>query len=57
MKENIIIGHLIPAGSGIHRYEDVEFVVEQDFYDEEILPLSETDELIPGLGAEAKATK
>jgi DNA-directed RNA polymerase subunit beta' len=53
LKENIIIGHLIPAGSGVHRYHDVEFVVEQDFYDEEILPLSDPDELIPGLMGES----
>jgi DNA-directed RNA polymerase subunit beta' len=52
LKENIIIGHLIPAGSGVHRYHDVEFVVEQEFYDEEILPLSEPDELALGLAAE-----
>jgi DNA-directed RNA polymerase subunit beta' len=51
LKENIIIGHLIPAGSGIHRYDDIEFVVDQDFYDEEILPLALTEELIPGLTA------
>ena len=57
LKENIIIGHLIPAGSGIHRYQDVEFVVEQDFYDEEILPLSDADDLIPGLGSEAETTE
>jgi DNA-directed RNA polymerase subunit beta' len=25
LKENIIIGHLIPAGTGVHRYHDVEF--------------------------------
>src|SRR5690606_6422630 len=25
LKENIIIGHLIPAGTGVHRYNDVEF--------------------------------
>jgi hypothetical protein len=36
----------------VHRYQDVEFVVEQDFYDEEILPLSEPDGLIPGLAEE-----
>jgi len=53
LKENIIIGHLIPAGSGVHRYHDVEFVVEQGFYDEEILPLAESEELIPGLAAES----
>ncbi|MCZ6778958.1 MAG: DNA-directed RNA polymerase subunit beta', partial [Acidobacteria bacterium] len=51
LKENIIIGHLIPAGTGIHRFQDVEFMVEQAFYDEEILPLSVPEELV-GLGAE-----
>jgi DNA-directed RNA polymerase subunit beta' len=25
LKENIIIGHLIPAGTGVHRYQDVDF--------------------------------
>ncbi|UCF18757.1 MAG: DNA-directed RNA polymerase subunit beta', partial [Gemmatimonadota bacterium] len=28
LKENIIIGHLVPAGTGIHRYHDTEFLVE-----------------------------
>ncbi len=49
LKENIIIGHLIPAGTGIHRYQDVEFMVEQSYYDEEIVPLTEPGELVPGL--------
>jgi len=35
----------------------VEFVVEQDFYDEEILPLSDADDLIAGLGAEVESTE
>ncbi|NIR75921.1 MAG: DNA-directed RNA polymerase subunit beta', partial [Gemmatimonadetes bacterium] len=52
LKENIIIGHLIPAGTGIHRYQDVEFMVEQSYYDEEIQPLAEPEGLIPGLTAE-----
>jgi DNA-directed RNA polymerase subunit beta' len=52
LKENIIIGHLIPAGTGVHRYQNVEFMVEQSYYDEEILPLSESAELVPGLGLE-----
>jgi DNA-directed RNA polymerase subunit beta' len=52
LKENIIIGHLIPAGTGVHRYHEVEFMVDQAFYDEEIVPLTEPGELIPGLGAE-----
>jgi len=49
LKENIIIGHLIPAGTGIHRYQQVEFMVEQSYYDEEIIPLTEPGELVPGL--------
>jgi DNA-directed RNA polymerase subunit beta' len=52
LKENIIIGHLIPAGTGIHRYQNVEFMVEQSYYDEEIIPLTEPGELVPGLGIE-----
>jgi len=52
LKENIIIGHLIPAGTGVHRYQNVEFMVEQSYYDEEILPLSDAGELVPGLGLE-----
>ena len=49
LKENIIIGHLIPAGTGVHRWEDVEFMVEQSYYDEEILPLTAPGEILPGL--------
>jgi DNA-directed RNA polymerase subunit beta' len=30
LKENIIIGHLIPAGTGIYRHSDVEFLVEAE---------------------------
>ncbi|HEY0155530.1 MAG TPA: DNA-directed RNA polymerase subunit beta' [Longimicrobium sp.] len=30
LKENIIIGHLIPAGTGIYRYQEVEFGAEDD---------------------------
>jgi len=49
LKENIIIGHLIPAGTGIHRYSGIEFMVEETFYDEEILPLTDGG-LMPGEG-------
>ena len=49
LKENIIIGHLIPAGTGVHRYSDIEFMVDETYYDEEILPLTEPGGLIPGL--------
>ena len=55
LKENIIIGHLIPAGTGIHRYHEVEFMVDQSFYEDEILPLSEPGDLLLGLGAEAES--
>ena len=54
LKENIIIGHLIPAGTGIHRYSGIEFMVEETFYDEEILPLTDGG-LIPGLEGEPAA--
>ncbi len=50
LKENIIIGHLIPAGTGAHRYQAIEFMVEESFYDEEIIPLGEPGELVAGLG-------
>jgi DNA-directed RNA polymerase subunit beta' len=29
LKENIIIGHLVPAGTGIHRFQDIEFLVDE----------------------------
>ncbi|MFQ5889723.1 MAG: DNA-directed RNA polymerase subunit beta' [Gemmatimonadota bacterium] len=29
LKENIIIGHLVPAGTGIHRYQEIEFLVDE----------------------------
>ena len=51
LKENIIIGHLIPAGTGVHRYDEVEFMVEQSFYEEEILPLTDPEESLAGLEA------
>jgi DNA-directed RNA polymerase subunit beta' len=27
LKENIIIGHLVPAGTGVHRFQELEFLV------------------------------
>ncbi|MGH7540380.1 MAG: hypothetical protein ACRELC_05225, partial [Gemmatimonadota bacterium] len=27
LKENIIIGHLVPAGTGVHRFQEIEFLV------------------------------
>jgi DNA-directed RNA polymerase subunit beta' len=40
LKENIIIGHLIPAGTGIYRYQEVEFGPEESAGD--ALPAAET---------------
>ncbi len=40
LKENIIIGHLVPAGTGIHRYSDVEFLVEGAPIEKEISELA-----------------
>ncbi|NJD64694.1 MAG: DNA-directed RNA polymerase subunit beta', partial [Chloroflexi bacterium] len=50
LKENIIIGHLIPAGTGIYRGYDVEFEIdmEQAGVDMEALAARER-ELFPGL--------
>jgi len=31
LKENIIIGHLIPAGSGIYRYQEIDVTPPEDF--------------------------
>src|SRR5690606_22002768 len=45
LKENIIIGHLIPAGTGVYRYHDIEFLVDQG-------PVSETEEETVGREAE-----
>ncbi len=55
LKENIIIGQLIPAGTGRHRWYDVDFVVvEQEFYEEEILPLTAPGETLSAGGAHRK---
>jgi DNA-directed RNA polymerase subunit beta' len=35
LKENIIIGHLIPAGTGVFRYQDVEFRADESAAQEE----------------------
>jgi DNA-directed RNA polymerase subunit beta' len=34
LKENIIIGHLVPAGTGIHRYQSVDFLVGEPLQEE-----------------------
>ncbi|MGH7752863.1 MAG: DNA-directed RNA polymerase subunit beta', partial [Gemmatimonadales bacterium] len=44
LKENIIIGHLIPAGSGIYRYQEIEIEPPEGF-----VPPAPPPELLPGL--------
>jgi DNA-directed RNA polymerase subunit beta' len=53
LKENIIIGHLIPAGTGVYRYHDVEFHIETlPGVDADFLAASrEPDDLLVGLPA------
>ena len=41
LKENVIIGKLIPAGTGAKKYSDVNFDLESDFVDEEPLDVLE----------------
>jgi DNA-directed RNA polymerase subunit beta' len=47
LKENVIIGHLIPAGTGIERYRSVELTHEEDEVEEEAeKPVPEVKETI-----------
>jgi DNA-directed RNA polymerase subunit beta' len=43
LKENIIIGHLIPAGSGMYRYQSVEIEGAEEAPVEEELPVVEPE--------------
>jgi DNA-directed RNA polymerase subunit beta' len=53
LKENIIIGHLIPAGTGVYRYHDVEFEVDMGLGQEEDQYGARERELFPGGAKEA----
>ncbi|MCG8466854.1 MAG: DNA-directed RNA polymerase subunit beta', partial [Gemmatimonadetes bacterium] len=44
LKENIIIGHLVPAGTGTHRFSDIEFLVD-DALQAEIDSMKRTEPL------------
>ena len=35
LKENVIIGKLIPAGTGVKEYMDVDYTLEHEFFDNE----------------------
>jgi len=47
LKENIIIGHLIPAGTGIYRYHDIEIEPPEGFQP----PTPPLEAALPGTGA------
>lgn len=35
LKENVIIGKLIPAGTGAKQYSDINMILEKEFLDDE----------------------
>ena len=43
LKENVIIGKLIPAGTGVKKYRNTEFTLEKEFLDEEPLDILEEE--------------
>ena len=43
LKENVIIGKLIPAGTGLKQYSKVEFDMDKEYYDEEPLDVLEEE--------------
>ncbi len=43
LKENVIIGKLIPAGTGVRKYAKTEFTLENEFFDEEPLDILEEE--------------
>ena len=43
LKENVIIGKLIPAGTGLKAYSKVDFEMENEYYDEEPLDVLEEE--------------
>ncbi len=43
LKENVIIGKLIPAGTGVRKYSNTKFTLEKEYYDEEPLDVLEEE--------------
>jgi DNA-directed RNA polymerase subunit beta' len=54
LKENIIIGHLIPAGTGVYRQFDIEFQIDVDRAIEADELAARERELFPGLAPAAQ---
>ena len=58
LKENIIIGHLVPAGTGIHRYQQIDFLVGEPLQrelDEMRRVVEEPEPAVGGLFADLRA--
>ena len=50
LKENVIIGHLIPAGTGIRRYRNIELVAEEEDDFEELMRVeTPAEDIIEGV--------
>jgi DNA-directed RNA polymerase subunit beta' len=41
LKENVIIGHLIPAGTGLNRYRGIDVISEDEEETEKVAPVEE----------------
>jgi DNA-directed RNA polymerase subunit beta' len=52
LKENVVMGHLVPAGTGLHRYKEIE--IEEHVSEEELLGREFPEEEIAGLIDEIK---
>ncbi|HED53635.1 MAG TPA: DNA-directed RNA polymerase subunit beta' [Phycisphaerales bacterium] len=56
LKENVLLGHLIPAGTGFHRHQDIQVrtvgELPEPEYDEEIMMIAEATVAAEALGAD-----
>ena len=43
LKENVVLGKLIPAGTGLKQYSKIEYEMEKEYYDEEPLDVLEEE--------------
>ena len=52
LKENVIIGKLIPAGTGAKEYSDIELVLQKQFMDDEASEVLEENLMSDDMGDE-----
>jgi DNA-directed RNA polymerase subunit beta' len=52
LKENVVMGHLVPAGTGLHRYNDIE--IEEQVSEAELLGKEFPEEELAGMVEEMK---